>query len=89
MSFRSLDLSLFKELFQKAKQNPQGIRFKDLCRTCDYYFGTPRQKGSHRIYKTPWPGDPRVNIQNNNGFAKVYQVKQALKAIQKILEIET
>jgi hypothetical protein len=33
---------------------------------------------------TPWQGDPRVNIQNNNGKAKAYQVKQVLKAIERM-----
>jgi hypothetical protein len=43
--------------------------------------------GSHRIYKTPWSGDPRVNIQNDRGKAKVYQVKQVLRAID-LLELQ-
>ena len=47
------------------------------------YFGKPRQDGSiHAIYKTPWPGDPRVNIQNAKGKAKPYQVRQVLLAIE-------
>ncbi|MEI8355961.1 MAG: toxin HicA, partial [Deltaproteobacteria bacterium] len=40
--------------------------------------------GSHRVYKTPWIGDPRVNIQNEKGRAKRYQVKQVLKAIERL-----
>jgi len=36
------------------------------------------------IYKTPWHGDPRINIQNNKGKAKVYQIKQVLLAIEKL-----
>jgi len=32
----------------------------------------------------PWAGDPRVNIQEDKGFAKAYQVKQVLKAIEKL-----
>jgi len=52
---------------------------------CDYYFGEARQSGSsHRIYKTPWPGDPRVNIQNSKGKAKAYQVKQVFMAIERL-----
>ena len=52
---------------------------------CDHFFGEPRQrKSSHRIYKTPWEGDPRVNIQNAQGKAKIYQVKQVLLAIEKL-----
>jgi len=48
-------------------------------------IGTARHKGtSHRIYKTPWSGDPRVNIQNSKGKAKDYQVKQVLLAIERI-----
>ena len=39
---------------------------------------------SHCIFKTPWPADPRVNIQNNKGYAKSYQVKQVLLAISKL-----
>lgn len=31
----------------------------------------------------PWPGDPRVNILNDKGKAKAYQVRQVLKAIDK------
>lgn len=69
------------------KRNPKGIRFRDLCKVCDVYFGNPRQRsGSHRIYKAPWSGDPRVNIQNNKGMAKAYQVKQVLKAIERLEE---
>jgi hypothetical protein len=65
--------------------NPRGIKFDDLCKVCDHYFGEPRQAGSsHRIYKTPWQGDPRVNIQNDNGISKAYQVRQVLKAIERL-----
>ena len=71
----------------QMRSNPQNIRFADLCLVCDHYFGPARHKGSsHRIYKTPWQGDPRINIQNNKGKAKAYQVKQVLKAIE-ILEV--
>lgn len=49
------------------------------------YFGESRQKGSHRIYKTPWRGDPRINIQEDkNGKAFMYQVKQVSKALKKL-----
>ena len=65
------------------KDSPQSVRFSDLHRVCQYYFGAPRHRGtSHYVYKTPWPGDPRVNIQQSQGGrAKPYQVKQVLKAI--------
>lgn len=39
---------------------------------------------SHRVYKTPWPGDLRVNIQSNRGKARAYQVKHVLRAIERL-----
>ena len=64
------------------------VRFTGLCKICKHYFGEARQSGSsHRTYKTPWQGDPRVNIQNSKGKAKAYQVKQVLKAIER-MEVE-
>jgi hypothetical protein len=72
-------------ILARMRNNPKGIRFKDLCRVCERYFGVPRQRGtSHRIYRMPWQGDPRVNIQNDKGMAKAYQVKQVLKAIERL-----
>jgi hypothetical protein len=74
-----------EEIVANMRRNPKGIRFRDLCKVCDFYFGEARQTGSsHRIYKTPWPGDPRVNIQNAGGMAKAYQVRQLLKAIDRL-----
>jgi len=73
------------ELILSLRQHPKNVRFSDLCKICDHYFGEPRQKkSSHRVYKTPWQGDPRVNIQNDKGKAKAYQVKQVLLAIEKM-----
>ena len=75
------------DIVDDMKRNPKGIRFQDLCKVCDHYFGEARQTGSsHRVYKTPWQGDPRVNIQNDKGKAKAYQVKQVLKAIERLEE---
>ena len=73
-----------EELVEKIIRNPKGVRFDDLCRVCDYYFGEARQTGSHFIYKMPWQGDPRINIQNDKGEAKAYQVRQVLRAIERL-----
>ena len=73
------------KILAQMNTNPKGVRFKELRKICEYFFGEPRQSGSsHCIFKTPWPGDPRVNIQNNKGFAKAYQVRQVLQAIEKL-----
>ena len=71
---------------KKIFQNPKNVLFKDLLNVCIKYFGKPRIKGSHHIFKTPWAGDPRINIQKDSKMAKPYQVKLVLKAIDKLEE---
>lgn len=39
--------------------------------------------GSHVIFKTPWPGDPRINLQRQGNKAKSYQIRQILEAIDR------
>ena len=73
------------DILAKMRRNPKGIRFNELCKVCEHYFGKPRKSGSsHRVYKTPWAGDPRVNIQSSRGKAKAYQVRQVLLAIDRL-----
>jgi hypothetical protein len=73
------------ETVEQMRKSPKGVRFSDLCKVCDFYFGKARQGGSsHRVYKTPWQGDPRVNIQNYKGRAKAYQVRRVIKAIEEL-----
>lgn len=73
-------------LLQTMRSAPGNVRYSDLRKVCDHYFGEPRQaRTSHRVYRTPWPGDPRVNIQRgSSGMAKAYQVRQVLNAIAKL-----
>ena len=73
-------------VIQELHKNPKGIRFSYLAKACDRFFGPPRQRGtSHSVYQTPWPGTPRVNIQKNrDGTAKDYQVRQVIKALEKL-----
>ncbi|MDB4444432.1 toxin HicA [bacterium] len=73
------------DILSRMRRNPKSVRYSDLCKVCDYYFGNTRQtSSSHRICKTPWQGDPRINIQNHEGTAKACQVKQMLLAIEKL-----
>lgn len=72
---------------EAMRRNPRDVTFSDLSYVCDVYFGEPRQKGSsHRVYRMPWEGDPRVNIQDDHGRAKPYQVRQVLKAVDRVRE---
>jgi hypothetical protein len=69
------------KIVDKMRREPTNVRFVDLLKICEEYFGVPRQSGtSHAVFKTPWQGDPRVNIQNDKGKAKAYQVRQVLAA---------
>jgi len=67
-------------------KNPNNVQFNYLLNICIKYFGQPRIKGSHHIFKTPWKGDPRINIQKDGKMAKPYQVKIVIKAIKKLEE---
>lgn len=70
------------------RRSPSNVRFADLLKICVEHFGEPRQRGtSHAVFKTPWPGDPRVNIQGEKGKAKAYRVKQVLLAIDRLAEV--
>ena len=72
-----------ERIVEEMRANPKNVRFSELAWVCEQYFGTPRQMGSsHVIFKTPWEGDPRINIQNDHGKAKPYQVRQVLLAIE-------
>lgn len=72
----------------KMRSSPSSVRYDDLMYACRRYFGEPRQnEGSHAVFKMPWSGDPRVNIQRNkDGTAKAYQVRQVLQAIERYEE---
>jgi hypothetical protein len=80
-------MSKIADLVEKMQNTSKSVRFSELLKVCEYYFGKPKNKGtSHVIFKTPWQGDPRINIQNNKGKVKSYQVKQVLLAISKLRE---
>ncbi len=72
------------ELLAEMKENPAGVRFTDACKVADHFFGAPTQNASsHRVWKMPWPGNPRVNMQDDKGKAKAYQVRQLLEAVER------
>jgi predicted RNase H-like HicB family nuclease len=79
-------VSNIAKIIEQMRRSPQNVRFDDLAKVCADHFGEPRQEGtSHKVYKTPWQGDPRVNIQRGkDGNAKAYQVRQVLAAIARL-----
>lgn len=76
-----------EDIVHDMRNNPANIKFHDLKRVCGHYFGAAGVKGSHHKYKTPWSGNPRVNIQEmKGGKAKPYQVRQVLDSIDKLVD---
>jgi hypothetical protein len=64
------------KILESMRAAPANVRYADVFKVCAAHFGEPRQNGSsHAVFKTPWIGDPRINIQNNKGKAKAYQVR--------------
>ena len=80
-----LGMASVEKILEQMQLEPANVRFSDLRKLCEKRFGKPRQTGtSHLIFKTPWGGDPRINIQDAKGKAKAYQVRQVLLAIEKL-----
>jgi hypothetical protein len=51
---------------KQARNSPANVSYSDMLKLCTHYFGEPRSgSGSHNaIFKMPWAGDPRINLQN-------------------------
>jgi hypothetical protein len=76
-----------EKILDHMRREPSNVKFGDLLKVCESFFGKPRQSGSsHVLFKTPWFGDPRINVQNDKGKAKAYQIRQVLLAVDKLKE---
>jgi len=71
------------KLIEKARNNPAGVRFRELCLLAEHMGFIKRGgKGSHVVYEKE--GVPEIlTFQDRKGAAKTYQVKQLLAAIEK------
>lgn len=70
-------------IVERLKSNPKSVRFAELCKVCEHYFGEPRQKGtSHMKFKTGMKDAAMIIIQPDGKMAKAYQCKQVAKAIE-------
>jgi hypothetical protein len=80
----TIRLVTIEEAIQELEGHEKRIRFSRLLVICESFFGKVRIVGSHHIFKTPWPGDPRMNLQEEKGMAKLYQVRQVLRCLHKL-----
>jgi hypothetical protein len=72
-----------QERLEELKANPRKVRFTRLCQIAKAFgFETRNGTGSHRVYfrEGIWE---ILNFQNENGWAKAYQVRQFIKVIEK------
>ena len=78
-------MSKLAKIVAKMRDSPHNVTFAELRTVCDHYFERRSTSGGdHFTYKTPWRGDPRINIQpsgKSGKESKDYQVKQVLRAI--------
>ena|SRR5437868_2635826 len=81
-------MSKLDDEIEKLEQRKNNTRFAYLARLCQEHFGRERISGSHHIFKTPWQGDPRINLQRVRGTAKPYQVDQVISALERVKEME-
>ena len=58
------------------------VKFSRLKYICEQFFGEPRIKGSHQIFRTGIDEIPIVNIQPDGSDAKSYQVRQVIKVLK-------
>ena len=72
-----------KKLLLRIINNPKNINFKNFILIIESFrFVLARKKGSHYIYKNNEINEI-INIQNFNGDAKPYQIKQFLSIVEK------
>ena len=44
------------KIIADMRDNPKNVRYEDLNKVCEHYFGPPRTTGgSHAVFKTPCP----------------------------------
>jgi predicted RNA binding protein YcfA (HicA-like mRNA interferase family) len=71
-----------RKLLQRILNSQNNIRFSDFVTLVEAFgFQLARVSGSHHIFSHPDVREP-VNLQEVNGQAKPYQVRQFLKIVE-------
>ena len=72
-----------QKLIEKARNNPAGMRFQDLCLLAEHLgFYRRGGKGSHVVYERDGV-EEILTFQDRKGMAKPYQVRQLLAVVEK------
>ena len=73
-----------EKIYEKAQASVSNLRFAEACKLAECFrFQYARQTASHVIFKYPgWIGT--LTLQDVNGKAKGYQVRQLLNAVEEL-----
>lgn len=72
-----------RKILAKALASPANLRFADACRLAEAFgFRLIRVSGSHHIFGKAGMNE-QVNLQEVQGEAKPYQVRQFLKLVER------
>lgn len=72
-----------RKLLRKVLSGGKNVRFSDMQRLVQAYgFRLDRVTGSHHIYVHPNVRE-LINLQNDQGKAKPYQIKQFLSIVER------
>ncbi len=69
-----------EKLIAKARNNPAGLRFSELCRLAEVLgWSVDRIRGSHVVFSKPGVLRPQILTRGDDGKAYAYQVRQLLE----------
>jgi predicted RNA binding protein YcfA (HicA-like mRNA interferase family) len=72
-----------RRLLQKALNSPKNMRFNEMVALAEAFgFRLSRVSGSHHIFVHPQVRE-LVNLQDVNGQAKPYQIRQFLQLVER------
>ena len=71
-----------EKLIAKARHNPAGLRFAELCRRAELLgWRVDRIRGSHVVFTKTGVQRPQVLTRGDDGKAYAYQVRQLLEQL--------
>ena len=81
-------MSSCDDLYERARNNPRGLRLVEAIQLAECYGFAHRSGGKHPNIMKRAGMMTRLNFQETgNGMAKAYQVRQLLEAIEQIGEM--
>jgi predicted RNA binding protein YcfA (HicA-like mRNA interferase family) len=75
-------MAKLEKLLKKIQGESKNVRFSDFLGLVEAFgFQLARINGSHHIFQHPAISE-QLNLQNKNGQAKPYQIKQFLRLVE-------